>query len=377
MALLGLALWVWREPVELWRLRQAPAAEVSAYAAQHPDSLDAARAAGAASLRDGHTPEAVELLTPAVERFPGDSRLRVLLARALLESGRLPEAYAQLQVVLSTVSPDDPDARWWLGQLLERTDRHSEAYDQYEALLRKQPKHAPALRRLGALSLRDGRFSAAEDALRRAVAADPRSAEAAAEYAEILFRRGKAEQAASEARRALQLEPHQRRASYWLGRSLLVLDARAHGPEAEAALRDVIRTGVDTAAARYFLAKLQQQQGRIAEAAQELRTNTREYPHHKDSFYDLALCERQLGHAAEATTAMRRFRELQAVEQASAQLEYRVWADPKDVSARLKLARFYLDKHRPDLARPQLEQVLRQAPGQPEARKLSARLPAE
>jgi tetratricopeptide (TPR) repeat protein len=300
----------------------------------------------------------------------------VLLARALLQTDQIPAAYAHLQLVLHTLRPDDADARWWLGQLLERTGRSDEAYDQYEQLLAKHPRDVRTLIQLSNLSVLYGRMTVAEAFLRRATQADPRSGPAAAQLAEILFRLGRADEAAAEARRALQLEPGLRRANYWLGRSLLVLDARAHGAEAEKALRAVVASGVDTASAHYYLAKLLRQQGRTADAAHELELNTRENPLHKDSFYDLALCERELGHGPAADAAMKRFKALQALDEVSSQLEYRVWADPKDVTARLKLARFYLEHQRPDLARPQVEAVLRLDATNAEARRLNAQIQA-
>lgn len=376
LGLLVLALWSWKEPLELHQAQKGGLPSLERYAAEHPESAAATRSLAEAYVEAGRPQEAVTRLTPWVERTPEDVPGRVLLARALLQSGETQGAYAHLQVVLSTLKPDDADARWWLGRVLERSGRSSEAYDQYETLLTKHPKHVPALLQLASLSVLDGRMTVAESFLRRATAADPRSAPAAAQLAEILFRLGRADDAANEARRALKLDPGNRKGSYWLGRSLLVLDAHAHGAEAEQALRRVIASGVDTGPARYHLAKLLQQQGRTAEAAAELKTNTRENRLHKDSFYDLALCERRLGHTADAEAAMKRFRALQALDEVSSQLEYRVWADPRDSRTRVKLARFYLDHQRPDLARPQVEAVLKQDPKHEAASRLLTQIQA-
>jgi hypothetical protein len=64
------------------------------------------------------------------------------------------------------------------------------------------------------------------------------------------------------------------------------------------------------------------------------------------------------------------------MDQASSQLEYRVWANPEDLVSRIKLARFYLEHQRPDLARPQVEHVRRRNPAHAEARRLEAAIAA-
>jgi tetratricopeptide (TPR) repeat protein len=376
VALLVIAAWVWREPLELWSLSRGPLEGLERYVQRNPSSTGGAEALGTAYLRAGRPQDAVRVLEPVLERAPADASLRVLFARALLETGKTADAYAHLQVVLNTLSPGHVEARWWLGQVLERSGRKDEAYDQYEALVRKQPRHAPALLRLGFLAMEDGRTTAAETFFRRAAEADPRSAPAAAHLAEVLFRLGRAEAAAVEARRGVRLAPGDGKANYWLGRSLLALDPRAHGAEAEAAFRRVIAGGVEPYTARYFLAKLLWEQGRTEEAARELEINTRENPLHKDSYYDLALCARSLGQTARAEAAMARFRRLQSLEQEGAQLEYRVWAEPGNLDLRLKLVRFYLRHRRPDLAQPQVQQILDRVPGHPEARRLAAEIAA-
>jgi thioredoxin-like negative regulator of GroEL len=73
---------------------------------------------------------------------------------------------------------------------------------------------------------------------------------------------------------------------------------------------------------------------------------------------------------------MRRFQELDRLDREGSQLEYQVWANPKDVRRRLALAQFYVRHKRPDLARPQVDRILRESPEDPEARRLSAQIAA-
>jgi len=368
--------YTWREPLTLAWLRRGPVDGLERYAARNPESTEAAAVLARVYLASGRPEDAVTVLSPVSDRHPENASIRVLLARALYELGKTTAAYAHLQVVVNTLDPDNDEARWWLGQVQERAGRTDEAYDTYEALVRRTPKHMLALIRLGALATVDGRYSVAEEFYRRAVAAAPGNSEAASRHAEILFRLGRAEEAAAEARRAVQLAPDASRGNFWLGRSLLVLDARGHGAEAEAALRKAADRSEKPYEARYFLAKLLRQLGRTEEAIQELERNTRENPLHQNSFYDLALYTRSLGQTQRAEQAMSRFRTLSSLDDLGRQLETQVAAAPSDLQARLRLARFYLKTQRPDLARGQVDQILRQNPDQAEARRLAQQITA-
>jgi tetratricopeptide (TPR) repeat protein len=369
--------YTWKETLTLAWLQRGPVEGLERYAAGHPDSIEAAEGLARAYLSAGRPADAAGVLSPVSERHPENGPVRVLLARALYELGKTTEAYAHLQVVLNTLDRENVEARWWLGRVHERAGRTNEAYDNYEALIRQQPKHVPALVRLGALATGDGRFSVAERFYRRAAVAAPGNAEAAGRLAEILFRLGRAEEAAAEARRAVKLAPEGSRGHFWLGRALLVVDPRGHAAEAEAALREAASRSEQPYEARYFLAKLLRKLDRTDEAIQELERNTRENPLHQNSFYDLALYARSVGLTQRAEEAMSQFRRLNSLDDVGRHLEYQVWAAPDNLEARLRLAGFYLKSKRPDLARPQVERVLRQDPNQPEARRLAQQIAAD
>lgn len=348
------------------------------YAARNPDSIEAAVVLARTYLASGRAADAAAVLSPVSERYPENASVRVLLARALYELGNTTAAYAHLQVVVNTLDRDNAEARWWLGQVQERAGRANEAYDTYEALVQRQPKHVSALIRLGALATGDGRYTVAEEFYRRAARVAPDNAEVAARHAEILFRLGQAEAAVTQARRAVRLAPDAPRGNFWLGRCLLLLD-EAHGREGEAegALRTAAKHSAQPYEARYFLAKLLRKLGRTEEAVQELERNTRENPLHQSSFYDLALYTRALGQTQRADQALDKFRALNSMDDLGRQLETRVGAAPNDLQTRLRLARFYLKTQRPDLARAQADQILRQEPHQAEARRLVEQIAAQ
>jgi predicted Zn-dependent protease len=374
VVLIGIGAAVWWEPAELWWLGRGPVVGLEGFVRDHPTSTAGAEALAERYVRDGRGEDAVRALTPLVDAAPENPDARILLARALLLTGNARDAYAHLQVVLGSLDPDNPDAHWWLGQIYERTDRAAEAYDQYLAVSRRRPHDSAALVRLGAIAFADDRPTVAEEFFRRALAAAPRDAEPLARLAEVRFRLGHPDESAALARRALAVDSRSARANFWLGRSLLALGRSEDTAAAEAAFRRAIATGVDTSTTRFFLAKLLRQAGRPADAERELEENVREDPLHRDSFYDLALCARGLGHHARADQAMRRFRVLQKIDEESSPLEYQVRTHPESSPMRLTLARFYAGHGRADLARREVDRVLKQDPSNAQARALDRAL---
>jgi tetratricopeptide (TPR) repeat protein len=287
-----------------------------------------------------------------------------------------PTPYAHLQVAVNALRPADASPHWWLGQALERAERVEEARQQYEAALRFDPRHGGALLHLGQLAGVSGQLTEAESLFRRAVKAAPGSPQAAAALAEVLLRLGHPAEAAAEARRAVKLAPESVKANFWLARSLHALDIGRYETEAEAAYRKAAAGSTDKAEPRYHLAQLLRQRGRIREAMEELQTTLNENRLHKNSYHELALCARALGERERAAAATRRFRELDRLDLEGSQLEYRVWAEPENRARRLALARFYVKHGRPDLARPQVERILRRNPRDSEARTLAAQIAA-
>lgn len=368
---LAAAAWSWREPLLLWRLRRGPVSELRDYVAAHPESRAACLALGERLIAQGMPHDAATVVEPLVERNPADPAARVLLARALLAAGRFSHAYAHLRIAVHVLGARDPEAWWWLAQTLERVDRLDEAAALYRRILERQPHHAGALLRLAHLAKTDNQLTRAEQYYRRAARASPKSAEAALGLAEVSFHLGAPAAGAEEARRAIRLAPSSPQGYFWLGRCLQALDPERHGAEAEQAFRRAVALSSSKVTARFYLAALLREIGKPAEALVELQQNLREDPLHEGSYYELARCAQMLGNRALARTALARFRRLNRLQIRSAELEYRVWIDPDDPRPRLELARFYLRHGRPDLARPQVDRVLRRMPGHSEAVRLA------
>lgn len=371
-----LAAWVWREPVELEFVRRGPQEGIERYALSHPDSLPGQELLATSYLDSGRPQDAVRVLTPLVERYPVRPSLRRLLGRALLGTGDLRAAYAHLQVAIHDLGATDADTLYWAGRAEEAAGQGDAALARYQEALRKDPRHPALLIHLAQVAAIGDRYSEAESYFRQAAAVAPRSVEAAAGAAEMAFRLGKVPEAVASARRAQVLAPQDPAANLWLGRALAAADAQQYGAEAEAAFRRSIAAAAEKWPPRFYLAQLLRERGRLTEAETELETNVRENPLHESSFYELSLCARALGHTERAASAMRRFRRLNRLSLAAAQLEYQLKVSPRDLPLRLKLARLYFRNGRPDLARPQVERVLREKPDDPQAKQLLAEIAA-
>ncbi|MGV3719717.1 MAG: tetratricopeptide repeat protein [Actinomycetota bacterium] len=376
VVLLALAAWVWREPMELAFVRRQSLSAQEDYVRRRPDSPAAAALLAKAYLAADRTHEARVLLDGAVERFPERAELRTLLARALSAEGNGPAAYGQLQVAVHSLGADDAETWHWLGRVEAAAGKAQDAQKHFEQALRKNPRHVPTLLLLARDAKATDRFSEAEAYFHSALKADPNSTTAAVGLAEMSFRRRNPAEAVAAARRAVALAPRDSEANLWLARSLHAQDGPGTAREAEAAYRLAIEASSEKWTPRFHLAQLLRETGRLAEAEKELELNVRENPLHDVSFYELSLCAGALGHRERAQSAMQRFKKLNRLSLESAQYEYQLRVTPQNVPLRLKLAQLYFRNGRPDLARPEVEQILRREPEHTEARKLADQIAA-
>lgn len=370
-ALIPLALWAWREPIELGLLRRGGSEALERFVVRHPDSVAGLALFTERCLEEGRPQLAITRLVDRVEEKPAHPRLRVLAARALMAAGDDKAAYAHLRVAVN-LDPENAEAQRELAEALVRAERNDEADQILRALLQRNPNDAETLVRLGRLADREGLFSEAERHFRRAQELAPRNGDALAGLAEVLVRLGKPEEAVPFARRAAREQPNRAYPHLWLARALQAVNPDANPAEIEAAYQRAMELSKEPALPRMFYAQFLRERGRLPEAIRLLETNTQANPLDKLSWYELSLAYRLQGEAASATEATARFRKLNAMDLQSSELEYRVWADPENLPHRLKLARFYLRHGRPDLARPQVEHVLNRNPDLAAAKELAA-----
>lgn len=373
VGLAALALWVWREPLELVRVRQGGSAGLERFLSRYPDSRQGAQTLAESYLREGKPAEAIRLLQARIEQQPENPDWQLLAARAYLAMGDAGRANLHLQVV-QRAEPGNAALPKLLSLASALSGEAEKAGQELQALLDRDPEDADLLAGMGELAAGQGRLTEAEKLFTRAAAARP-SVPVFARLAEVQFRLGNAAGAAEAARQALKISADHRPSNLWLGRSLYALDP-ANAAEAEAAFRRALSGPGDPSIPRFHLAQLLREQGQAAEAARLLEENVAANEMDKPSHYELMLCYRSLNRHADAEKVLQRLRTLNQMDLVGSELEYRVWAEPENLAARMKLVRTYLEYQRPDLARAELRQVLQRDANHAEARRLLAQLDA-
>ncbi len=103
---------------------------------------------------------------------PDSPLIRLSLARSYFERGRLPDAEAELQAVL-TLQPNNDDARRLRGQIYSRLGNFDGAIDEYQQAIRIRPQYWRNHSALGALYYRTGRFAEAAIAYQKVLDLQP------------------------------------------------------------------------------------------------------------------------------------------------------------------------------------------------------------
>jgi tetratricopeptide (TPR) repeat protein len=236
-------------------------------ASMFPDSSEVHRILGTAHSAVGNSSQAVEHLSRAVSLAPLDERSRLALAREFRDAGRIDDAERTLREALA-VLPRSAEARWMLGDVLERTghgldgaremeaaaaaivlagkaalywraaaiyDRHQD-FERVVALLRRRvsldPNNPVVHRQLGLVYARLG---SRDEAFAELVMTDllgGADAESLAAIGQIHLDTGRLADAESTARRAIAMQSDRQDARYVLGRALLrqgrTAEAREH-----------------------------------------------------------------------------------------------------------------------------------------------------
>ncbi len=108
-------------------------------------------------IRRGDTAQAVAELTELLKRQPLDARAGVLLAHAYREQGDLDHALAVFRA-LAAGAPNSPTGAYWVGMALFEQNRRGEARQAFEHAVEIAPDYWPALEMLVSLDLQDRRY---------------------------------------------------------------------------------------------------------------------------------------------------------------------------------------------------------------------------
>jgi tetratricopeptide (TPR) repeat protein len=329
----------------------------------------------------GRPARAVPLLTKAAVEQPANKQVRFWLGSALVAAGKPEQAVLELEKA-AEVLPDDVDILHLLGEAYQKAARDQTAQVKtmapdsierrlllaegyltqqewmaaefyYTKLMELRPPPAGVHQGLGTASLRLGKIDGAAQQFQDELKLDPYAVGAYCGLAEALLLKGNLAEALENLRRALAIRPEQARAS------LEPVDSVPQG--ITDALRARYQAAVDPwrdnqePAAALGLALAQARLGRAEEAQKQLQSLAGAAPANSVPEPDSKVA---------ALECMRK----RQYEAAAAGLAHHLATQPRDVEARLALARCNLETHNPVPASRELRRVLDADPKQATAR---------
>lgn len=152
----------------------------------------------------------------AAPRPAGD---RLARARDLVQTGRVPEAIALYEAILSE-NPANLKAHNNLGALLDELGEHERAVEHFEAALELEVESVEVLTNLGSALTELGRYDEADELLQRAQRISPGALSTRLAVGVLSFRRGLYEQAEAELRGVCERDAEHGLAHYYRGESL-------------------------------------------------------------------------------------------------------------------------------------------------------------
>jgi tetratricopeptide (TPR) repeat protein len=233
-----------------------------------PTRAEPHRILGRVYLANQQYDSGVNELRTAVRLSPGDERARLVLADALVDTGRDPEAEQTLRATIEAV-PASGQAHYSLGRLYQRQGQYPQALREFE----KAVTFGPLLglnglyKIIGALNVDQQNFDAAIDAYARRVDVHPNDAAAHQDLGRIYARLGRHDEARAEFAVVLLLNPDH--VDAYAALAQVHLTDRQYVQAAETARRAL---ALDPAheQARYTLATSLIRLGRTEEGRQEL-----------------------------------------------------------------------------------------------------------
>ncbi len=219
--------------------------------------LNALYARGVRLLAHGDADMARQVLGFAIANGLDGAAIRLWRAKALRESGRIPEAMVDCEAALAS-APGDPSIRWVRAGLLLASGRQAEALHEFEAL-RAQYPDLPALpsddrsfaRLRASVAFREGRYKETVSDCMILLRADPKDAALRSIAAESLRALGEFERSRDHWLRAIEAAPEE--SGFRLGLALALFDLGDHAASLKAAER-ARKLGAEPAEVDYYTA---------------------------------------------------------------------------------------------------------------------------
>ncbi len=254
--------------------RKADARQLLAEALRlQPKSFDILFDSARFAAEDKHWKDSVELLKRADAVKPDDPGVLMKLAVEYMQVGEL-EAARLASKRLYSLEPDNPDAQYIYGRILQQTQRFQEIVDPLaHKMVAERPDDPHALFLLGMIDYDEGNETESRLAFTR----------------------------------SLQFDPNNNDARYYLA----MLDERQGSFDAaRSSLEEVVKTDPDHAGAQQELGVIRLRQGDVAGARTALETALKLRPDVPQTHYQLALVYARLGMTAEAKTQTETYQKL-------------------------------------------------------------------
>lgn len=259
------------------------------------------------ALFQGEPQRAAELAEKHLKKYPKDTTVRVILARAQLAQGKFLSAYQELQKALAS-DPRNIDALYYLA-IVSRALSQQE----YQRLYAMAPDSARVHMLMAEAALSEEKFTEAEAEFQAALKANPRSIEVLTALGELKRSQSKFDEAISYYAQAEQVGPLNYDIAYGLGACYTY---KQEHPRAIEYLRKAVAFAPDSAAGRFALGNALFQGGQTEAAIPELKTALELEPQLKQAYFLLGRAYQKLGQQAEAKAAFSKLDELNRKEAA-------------------------------------------------------------
>lgn len=232
----------------------------------------------------------IALMQRRLQKYPDDFEAHFNLGAVLQSMGKLDAAIDHLRQALM-IRPDDASAHNNLGAALRSMGKPDEALSHFRQALRTRPDYLDAHYNLGNSLLTLGKTEEAISHFREVLRVNPDDAEAHNDLGSALLMRGMAIEAMEQFEQALRINPEHAYAHYNLG---YLFARRGMLAQAAAHLEHALRLRPDDADAHNELGSVYAQQGNLVQALAEFETALRLDPQNTDVQNKLARARAQL-----------------------------------------------------------------------------------